>query len=75
MEEWSFNKNRMLSVIETYENPKITYYVCCCFKRRKYKNEVLNTENTLTEDLMYVENPLTNNDDDRDSSQASTIIS
>jgi hypothetical protein len=74
MQEWSFNKNRMLSVIETYENPKVTYYICCCFKRRKYKNDTLNTENTLTEDLMYVENPLTDNQD-RDSSQASTIIS
>ena len=74
MEEWSFNKNRMLSVIERNENPKVTYYICCCFKRRKYKNDALNQENTLIDDLMYVNNPL-NNNADRDSSQASTITS
>ncbi len=61
MQEWSFNKNRMLSVIETNENPKITYYICCCFKRRKYQNENLNSNNTLTEDLLYVENPIKDN--------------
>jgi hypothetical protein len=63
MEEWSFGKNRMLSVIETLENPKITYYVCCCFKRKKYANKDLNPNNTLTEDLMYVDNPLSDNND------------
>jgi len=61
MQEWSFNKDRMLSVIETHENPKITYYICCCFKRRKYHNENLNPNNTLTEDLLYVENPINKN--------------
>lgn len=72
MEEWSFNKNRMLSLIETNANPKVTYYICCCLKRKKYKNDTLNPENTLTEDLMYVENPLNYDNND---SQASTITS
>jgi hypothetical protein len=74
MEEWSFNKNRMLSVIERNENPKVTYYICFCFKRNKYKIEVLDPDNTLTDDLMYVNNPL-NNNADRGSSQDTTITS
>lgn len=59
MNEWSHNQNRMLSTIETRNNPKITYYICGCFPKRKYKNSSFNTETTLTDDLLYViENPL-----------------
>ena len=68
MAEWSDNQNRMLSTLETKNNPKITYYVCGCFKKTKYKNGSFNTENTLTDDLLNVtENPLRNSTDSQDS--------
>ena len=49
--EWSFNRKRMLSVIETNENPKITYYVCCCIPKRKNKYKT-NRDGALVDTLI-----------------------